>query len=325
MSCKLVELVDLCNNKFMSSLAPIIVFIYNRPEHTRQTVEALLANELADKSDLFIYSDAAKDDLAIDKVREVREYIKTIKGFKSINIIEREKNIGLAHSIIDGVTTIVNEYGRVIVLEDDLVTSPYFLSYINDALELYEHNESVVSIHGYMYPGREKLPDYFFLRGADCWGWATWQRGWSLFNPDAQYLLNEIKKQNLQELFNFSNTYNYTGMLQNQIDGRISSWAICWYASAFLADKYTLYPRKSFVQNIGMDGSGTHCGINNFYKKGKLSATYKPIRLIPVVDSRQGRKKIEKFLKKNAERNIVFRVLQKICKKIKRLLSPKNG
>ncbi len=191
----------------VSAFAPIALFVYNRPWHIQQTVEALQKNDLAEDSDLFIFSDAPKKKEAVAAVQEVREYIKTVGGFKSVSIIERDINFGLANSIIDGVTRMCNEYGRVIVLEDDLVTSPYFLCYMNDALDLYEHEESVISIHGYIYPVAEKLPETFFLRGADCWGWATWKRGWELFEQDGRRLLEELCRQKLTDRFDFDNSY----------------------------------------------------------------------------------------------------------------------
>jgi GT2 family glycosyltransferase len=148
----------------MIPLAPIALFVYNRPWHTRQTVEALKKNQLFDSSDLIILSDGAKDQASAQKVEEVRQYLRTISGFKSVKIIERDCNIGLAQSIISGVTQVINEYGRVIVMEDDLVTSPFFLRYMNDALECYENEDKVISIHGYCYP-ISVLPETFFLKG----------------------------------------------------------------------------------------------------------------------------------------------------------------
>ena len=161
----------------MSDFAPIALFVYNRPWHTKQTVEALQKNELANKSELFIYCDNAKNKGAQKSVDEVRNFVKNIKGFKKITIIKRKRNWGLACSIIDGVTKIVNEYGKIIVLEDDLVTSPYFLEFMNDGLKMYKDDLKVASIHGYIYPIKS-LPDTFFIKGADCWGWATWKRVW---------------------------------------------------------------------------------------------------------------------------------------------------
>ena len=153
-------------------ISPVVLFTYNRLEHTQHTVHALQKNLLASKSDLVVFSDAAKSDAQANSVAEVRRYIKQIGGFKSVTIFERETNMGLANSIISGVTSIVNNHGRVIVLEDDLVTSPYFLTYMNLALEKYADDDRIASIHGYSYPVKEQLPEAFFLSGAACWGWA---------------------------------------------------------------------------------------------------------------------------------------------------------
>jgi len=239
-------------------LAPIALFVYNRLSHTKQTVEALQSNLLSKESELYIFADGPKSPKDYSAVEEVRKYLKTIAGFKSINIIHRPENFGLAKSIISGVTEIVNKYGNVIVLEDDLVTAPYFLKYMNDALDLYENDEAVASIHGYIYPVKGELPETFFIKGADCWGWGTWKRAWSIFEPDGKKLLNQLRKSKLTREFDFGGTYPYTRMLESQILGLNNSWAIRWYASAFLSKKLTLYPGSSLVKNIGMDATGVH-------------------------------------------------------------------
>jgi hypothetical protein len=242
----------------MSALAPIVLFVYNRPTHVEKTIVALQENHLASESDLIIYSDAPKKDKDIPQVEKVRAFVKSVAGFRSVNIIERPRNLGLSQNIIEGVTEIVSTYGKIIVLEDDLVTSPYFLKFMNDGLSVYQDHHEVVSIHGYVYPVPEKLPDTFFLRGADCWGWATWKHGWDNFESDGKYLLREIKNKSLGKEFNFNNSYPYLQMLLAQVEGKTDSWAIRWHASAFLKEKFTLYPGKSLVQNIGIDDSGTH-------------------------------------------------------------------
>lgn len=247
-------------------LSPIALFVYNRPEHTRKTVEALLKNELANQSKLIVFSDGPRDDRDARQVKQVREYIGTLEGFESVSMIARESNRGLANSIISGVTATLAEYDRIIVLEDDMVTSPQFLRYMNNSLGLYENDEAVVSIHGYIYPVKESLPDYFFLKGADCWGWATWRRGWKIFDPDGKKLYEELKKKSLLKEFDFGNAYPYTEMLLKQIAGKNNSWAIRWYASAFIREKLTLYPGKSYVQNIGNDASGTHSRVTNQFE-----------------------------------------------------------
>jgi len=274
----------------------MVLFVYNRPWHTRQTIKALQKNELADRSDLFIYSDSPKNEQTEKAVKKVREYIHTIDGFKTITIREREKNLGLAGSIIDGVTAIVNEYGRLIVLEDDLVTSPFFLRYMNDALILYENEEKVISIHGYIYPLSEKLPSTFFLRGADCWGWATWKRGWDLFEEDGQKLLNELEEKKLTRLLDFNRTYNYTQMLRDQIAGKNDSWAVRWLVSAFLRERLTLYPGISLIRNIGLDGIGTHCGTSDAVdvKVGQEPISVQPI---DIVENAKAKKIIEDYFR----------------------------
>ncbi len=286
------------------NLAPIVLFVYNRPRHLRQTVEALQKNDLANESELFIFSDGAKPG-AEEKVKEVREYIKTIKGFKKITIIEREKNWGLANNIIDGVTRIVNEYGKIIVLEDDLVTSPYFLKFMNEALEMYKDEEKVASIHGYIYP-IDDLPDTFFIRGADCWGWATWKEKWKIFESDGKKLLNEVKRRNLQKEADFNGSYGYTKMLEDQTKGKNNSWAIRWYFSAFLKDMLTLYPEKSYVKNIGFDKEGTHCKTETNIFDTELNDKF-ILNKIEVKENLDARRKMEEYLRNN-QQNIFLKI-----------------
>ncbi|QDC47511.1 glycosyltransferase family 2 protein [Candidatus Methylopumilus universalis] len=246
-------------------VSPIVLFVYNRYLHTRQTIDALLKNSESNQHDLIIFSDAPQSLNENEAVIEVRSYLKTIKGFRSIKIYYRDINFGLAKSIVEGVTEVLKSYDSIIVLEDDIVTSPFFLNFMNNALARFEEDERVISIHGYVYPTKEKLPDVFFLKGADCWGWATWKRGWQLFNVDGMALLKELKSKNLIKEFDFNNSHVFSKMLKDQIKGKNNSWAVRWYASAFLAGKLTLYPGRSLVNNIGNDGSGRHCGESNKY------------------------------------------------------------
>ena len=238
--------------------APLILFTYNRPDHLGRTLAALKRNELATETMLYVFSDGAKSDADKRLVDEVRQQLTGISGFQSVKIVEREKNCGLAASIITGVTSVLEKHGCVIVLEDDIVTSPYFLRYMNEALKYYADVPEVACVSGYIYPINAALPSAFFLRGADCWGWATWRRGWDLFNPDGRALLAQLIKRKLEFDFDFEGGAKYTEMLRAQVEGRNDSWAVRWYASAFLAGKLTLYPGQSLVQNIGNDGSGRH-------------------------------------------------------------------
>lgn len=296
--------------------APVALFVYNRPWHTRQTVEALRANAEALETPLYVFSDAPKDVAASNAVAEVRSFIRNISGFKSVSIVERECNLGLARSIINGVSYVCEEHGRVIVLEDDLVTSPYFLKFMNEGLVKYQNDQRVISIHGYIYPVEQALPEAFFLKGADCWGWATWKRGWDLFDPDGKRLLNELKRRELTRQFDFDGSYPFTRMLQNQIVGKNNSWAIRWYASAFLKDKLTLYSGRSLVQNIGLDGSGTHCSATSGLSS-KIADYPILAGMIPVEENSFARRVIVNY-NKRARPSLLVRVANKVLSNIKR-------
>ena len=278
--------------------APIVLFTYCRLANTKETVEHLLRNDEAKDSDLIIYSDAPKNERAEEGVKKTREYIHSISGFKSIKIIEREKNMGLANSIVDGVTSVVNQYGRVIVLEDDLSVSPFFLKYMNEGLSRYENREDIISIHGYIYPVKKKLPEALLIKGADCWGWATWKRGWDLFNFDAKSLYQQIVDGHRENEFDFNYSYPYLDMLKRQIDGSAGSWAICWYASAFLLDKYTLYPGQSLVQLNDIEGEGaTHGSTPKGYLVDVKDGPIQWGLVADVCESMDGRKAFEYFFK----------------------------
>jgi putative methyltransferase (TIGR04325 family) len=276
--------------------APIALFVYSRLDHTRRTVESVLTNPEAADTDLIIFSDSAKTADKEKSVADVRAYLGEISGFRSVAIHERPNNFGLAKSITSGVTQVLNECDSVVVLEDDMVVSPYFLRYMNDGLKKYAEDEKVASIHGYVYPVAEPLPETFFLRGADCWGWATWRRAWKLFNPDGRFLLGELERQNLIKAFDFNSAYGFSQMLQGQLVGKNDSWAVRWHASAFLANKLTLYPGRSLVHNIGNDSSGTHCGTTSALD-AQLSD--RPIQLkdIDVKPSKTAEQAIERFFR----------------------------
>ncbi len=300
------------------NISPIVLFVYNRLWHTQQTIGALQRNELAEESQLYIFSDGAKNGKSSDQVSEVRSYIRKVSGFKKVTIIERDKNFGLANSIIDGVTQIVNKHGQVIVLEDDLVTSPVFLRYMNDALDLYKGNSDVISVTGYQYPIKDAthLPDTFFIKGADCWGWATWAREWKLFQSDGQKLLDEVELKNLQIEADFDNSYGFIKMLKDQIKGKNDSWAIRWYISAFLLNKLTLYPKQSLVQNIGNDSSGSHCGqTTEFHIDHLLEVLPKLISPNEIVEDLEAKRIMGRFLNST---KLTF--MGKLLREIKRII-----
>lgn len=241
-------------------MAPIALFVYNRPDHTKETINALLQNKEASDSDLYIFADAARDNSAQVQVDDVREFIHSVNGFKSITIVEQTLNLGLANSIIQGVTRLCSQFDSVIVLEDDLVVSPFFLKYMNDALVVYCDDEDVANICGYMYPIKHTHEsDCLLVRFAMSWGWATWSKSWELFNPNGQALLDEIYSTGQAKNFNRLGPPTLLSMLKGQIAGENNSWYIRWCASLFLNNKLSLAPKVSLVNNIGIDGSGLHC------------------------------------------------------------------
>jgi len=305
----------------MNVLAPIVVFTYNRPEHTLRTLSALLMNPLANESDIIIYSDSARTANHNKAVDEVRSYLSELTGFRSIKVIHRDKNFGLAESIIQGVTEVLQESEKVIVLEDDMIVSPYFLKYMNEALDQFVDDDRVISVHGYVYPVDIILPEAFFLPGADCWGWATWRRGWQIFNPNGKYLLDELVRRHLVQEFDYNGAYPFLNMLKDQIKGENDSWAIRWHAAAFLANKLTLYPGRSLVNNIGNDSSGVHSGTTENFDV-ELSKTSINLNNVIVEVSPIALEAFEYYFKKNSSlrrqlRNIVLSFIKMNYLKVK--------
>jgi hypothetical protein len=242
-----------------NKLSPIVLFVYNRPEHTKRTLEALQNNDLAQDSELIIFSDEAKNEGARESVDEVRAYLDSISGFKSTTVIRREKNWGLASSIIDGVTKIVGEYGKVIVLEDDLVTSKYFLTFMNDALSFYEDEKNVWHISGWNYPiERDGLDDVFLWRLMNCWGWATWLDRWDKYEKNIDKTLREFTKDDIKGL-NLDNAEPFFNQVVANKNRKLDTWAIFWYTTIFKNGGFCLNPSQTFVENIGHDGSGMNC------------------------------------------------------------------
>jgi len=263
------------------TLAPIILFVYNRPWHTRQTVEALRQNELASESELFVYSDGPKNAQVEPLVKEVREYLKTLDGFKKVTIIEREKNYGLAANIIDGVTHVMAYYGRAIVLEDDLVTGRYFLRFMNEALTSYENEKRVWHISGYNYPIEydERDGDTYFSSLMDCWGWATWKDRWDQFDWKS---LTKILFLPLPEKrrFDLWGTRLFLDQVYLNLLHLQHTWAIYWYATIFLHKGLCLHPVRSLVNNIGQDGTGMHGDDSGVFSHAVLDEKY-PLRFPP--------------------------------------------
>ena len=293
----------------MQNLAPIALFVYNRPDHTRRTLNYLQKNVLAEESRLFIFSDGARTEADQVKVEQVRQLAKEVTGFKSVKVISSKQNKGLANSIIDGVSQLIKEYGKVIVFEDDLLSSPYTLEYFNEALTRYATEEKVMHIGAYMFDlNDESLPETFFYRIATSWGWATWARAWKDFEPDIDKLIGQFDKQKIHQ-FSIDGTMNFGKQVQEFKTGKNNSWAIRWYASIFLKGGLTLNPSHSLVHNIGHDGTGVHSNIENTYQ---VRIAQKPVKQFPVVikEDEQAHQAIRSFLKNRkgslVKRGIVF-------------------
>lgn len=242
------------------NLAPVLLFTYNRLKETKQTIKALQKNYLANQSELFIFSDGAKNNEAIQKVKDVREYILSIKGFKTVRVFESIENKGLANSIISGVTQIIEKYDKVIVLEDDLITSSNFLNFMNEALDYYENNKKIFSVSGYTMdlPSLNNYKkDYYLSYRASSWGWATWKDKWG--NVDWEVKDYSKFKWNIVEQIKFMRGgSDMPFMLWKQMKGKIDSWAIRWCYTQFTKELLTIYPSKSKIISIGFGESATH-------------------------------------------------------------------
>ena len=241
-------------------LAPIVIFTYKRLDTLQKAIESLKSNELATQSLLYIYSDAARSDNDVTGVTEVRNYLKTINGFKNIEIIQAVNNIGLANSIINGVSDIINRYGKIIVLEDDLILTPNFLTFMNEALNYYQNNSKVYSISGFMFDIKSdnNWPyDIFFTKRHCSWGWAMWKDRWNEIDwavPDFfSFLASKKKQKEFDEIGS-----DLSSSLIKQMNGQINSWAIRCNYHQFLKQTYTVYPLKSKVINLGFGENATH-------------------------------------------------------------------
>lgn len=268
----------------MPDPAPVCLFVYNRPAHTRQVVEALKNNALAQETRLFIFSDGPAENASeenVTAVNEIRSYIRNIGGFREIQISERDRNLGLADNITRGITEVVTKYDKVIVLEDDIITSQGFLTYMNRALDLYEETEKVMHISGYFFDIGQRLPETFFYNQTSCWGWGTWRRAWQHYEPDAALLKRKIESVGRMREFNMDGTYAFSDHLDANISGQMKTWAVKWHASVFLRNGLCLHPGRSMVQNIGFDESGHSRTSTSRYEHSKLASTVhvKPVRL----------------------------------------------
>jgi acetyltransferase-like isoleucine patch superfamily enzyme len=282
------------------NLAPIVLFVYNRPWHTEQTLSALEKNKLAPDSILYIYADGAKENASteqLQKIQEVRNIIKQDWKFKEIHIIERAENWGLASNIENGVTKIVNEHGKIIVLEDDIVTSIGFLKFMNDALTLYQDEEKIMHINGYMFPSKvqENMGNTFFCQIAFSWSWATWDYNWKNYTTDSIDIWQKLRDKKLFSRLNMDDTYSFQTQLEENIKGKIKTWAVKWHAVMVLNNFLALTPKTTLVVNIGNDGTGDNCGIDDNYKNQDYQDYINLDNHLKIEESFEGRNIIKKY------------------------------
>jgi hypothetical protein len=298
-----------------TSQAPVVIFAYNRPEHLRNCLDSLLINHNSDKTELFVNIDGPRNEydqeMNIQCVSVVSEY----NSFKNIEIWQNETNFGLSRSVLTGTQRIFGIYSSAIFIEDDLIVSPYFLKFMNEGLNVYNSNSKVASIHGYQYPITDTLECPVFLRGADCWGWATWKDRWDGCQFDAKKLLQRIQYLGLADTFDLDKTIENTKMLSDNIDRKNDSWAIRWHAEMFLSEKYTIYPPRSLVQNMGSDGSGENSGISNIFDT-KLSSEEFWNWPSEVVESQAFRSELKKLFIQVYQKNKSTRVKSFIIRMI---------
>lgn len=299
------------------NISPIIIFTYNRLDHLDTLFKSLEQNDLFLKSKLFVFSDGPKNETDLKKIEKIRTYLKKKLIFCNSEIIERSSNFGLSKNVIRGIDQIFEVYNQAIILEDDLEVSPFFLNYMNDALNLYANSENVASISGYMYPiNPKKFSDsYFFLNLVESWGWGTWKRAWKNFETDGIKLKKKIDEKKLVDKFNFSSGISYYKMLNDNINGLNDSWAVRWYASVFLKNMLTLFPNTSFVKNIGMDNSGENCNYTTVYDSS-INLNYKPLKKIDCLELVTNRYVLKSFFYKTKYK----RYLETIINKLKRFL-----
>lgn len=282
-------------------LAPIVLFVYNRPLHTLMTLEALSKNDLANESTLYIYADGPKNNSTIEqreKIKETRDIIKSAQWCKEVVVIESEMNYGLANSIVKGVTEVVNKHGNIIVLEDDLLPSVGFLRYMNDALTIYASEDKVMHISGYVYPAKVEgqVEQTFFLNILSCWGWATWARAWKNYDHNVDDHMARFNTTKKIKKFNIEGHADYYHQLVLNKEKKLYSWAVRWYASWLYAGGFTLFPYKSLIVNNGFDSTGTNSKEDSIFNSGIVD--HIQVDKIAIEENLLYRKAIDKFYAK---------------------------
>jgi hypothetical protein len=244
------------------NLAPVILFVYNRPEHTLKTLEALQANELSSQTELYVFCDGAKSNATseqLEKIAQTRQVVRKQKWCANVHIEESTTNKGLAASIISGVSKVIEKHSRAIVLEDDIVTGRYFLTYMNKALDLYKDSPEVWHINAWTNPVKATDPAGTFIYPVmECWGWATWADRWQHYKKDSEYYYKKFTRKDIYH-FNSEGTENRWKQVLRNRSGKLNTWAIFWAATIFEHGGVCVAPQKTLVKNVGMDNSGENC------------------------------------------------------------------
>lgn len=316
---------------------PVALFLYNRPAHARLVLESLSHCRRLDECCVKIYCDGPKRTEDSEKVSAARQVAHEWASKLHAEVIERETNLGLARSIVGGVSELCASHDRVVVVEDDFSLSPAFLDYMLTALDRYAEEPNVYQISGYMFPIRHATsPDAFFLPLTTTWGWATWSRAWQVFDWTANDAAELLHDPEVRRRFNLNNAYPYAEMLESKLTGENDSWGILFWWAVFQAGGLVLHPRRSLVWNGGFDETGTHCGDQAWSNQSLSEIADDPWTTRPFVFPEQvavdelAFGKVVRFLKSEQSEGNLFerirrRILQRRGRKERRRIHANNG
>lgn len=298
--------------------SPVVLFTYKRPVHTKMVLEALSNCDLKEHTDVIIYADGLKstatdkDKEDIEKTRQVLLDYQSNHTFKSLELHLSDQNNGIAYSVKKGAKEQLDNYGKVIIMEDDIVPQKGFLKYMNEALDKYESQNKVWGISGYAFPlqnEKEVQEETFFLPVNCSWGWATWKSRWERADLNVSSIFEKFEKNNVQrENYNFGNYYYYE-ILEVLRDKKSDVWDALFQASMFLENGVFLYPKRSLAKNIGFDSTGTHCSEEDLFFN-TTQTEYVTLKNIPITADNEGRKQVEKAFKEQFSKPSMLKRIQ---------------
>lgn len=240
------------------NVAPVILFAYNRPEHLAKTIHTLAKCELAAQSRVIVMIDGPRNEEDRRKQERMLFDLDVVSGFANLDVRTRKINVGLEQNISTGITAVMAEYGRAIIMEDDILVSPHFLRFMNDALDFYEDKKQIWHISGWNFPvPAADLPSSFLWRTALGWGWATWADRWQHYKRDPDALIQRLDQIDIQQ-FNLYGCFDFWDQVVKNVSGQLHTWAVFWYSTIFEQGGLCLNPTKAMTTNIGFDGAGTH-------------------------------------------------------------------